>query len=102
MESSLGCTCQRWLLASLTFLPDEEPSQGKRILGVVGKIKKAIHRHSEPPSNPGQINLGASLEREAGHCFYCLKKLPQGSDDSNGDYENEDRHRAAGTRRRVR
>ncbi len=64
------------------------PSPEPPIWGVVGKIKKAIHRHSEQP-NSEQINLGAFFTREAGHCFYCLKKLPKGSYDSNGDTENQ-------------
>lgn len=66
----------------------EPPSPEPPIWGVVGKIKKAIHRHSEQP-NSEQINLGAFFAREAGHCFYCLKKLPQGAYDSNGDTENQ-------------
>ncbi len=66
----------------------EPPSPGPPIWGVVGKIKKALHRHSEQP-NSEQINLGAFFAREAGHCFYCLKKLPQGTYDSNGDTENQ-------------
>lgn len=66
----------------------EPPSPEPPIWGVVGKIKKAIHRHSEQP-NSEQINLGAFSAREAGHCFYCLKKLPQGAYDSNGDKENQ-------------
>ncbi len=71
----------------------EPPSPVPPIWGVVGKIKKAIHRHSDrhhseqPDSEP--INLGAFFAREAGHCFYCLKKLPQGTYDSNGDTENQ-------------
>jgi len=64
------------------------PSPEPPIWGVVGKIKKAIHRHSEQP-NSEQINLEAFFAREAGHCFYCLKKLPQGTYDSNGDTENQ-------------
>jgi len=66
----------------------EPPSPEPPIWSVVGKIKKAIHRHSEQPSSE-QINLGAFFAREAGHCFYCLKKLPQGTYDSNGDTENQ-------------
>ncbi len=66
----------------------EPPSPEPPIWGVVGKIKKAIHRHSEQP-NSEHINLGAFFAREAGHCFYCLKKLPQGTYDSNGDTENQ-------------
>ncbi len=66
----------------------EPPSPERPIWGVVGKIKKALHRHSEQP-NSEQINLGAFSAREAGHCFYCLKKLPQGIYDSNGDTENQ-------------
>ncbi|MCH6546680.1 MAG: hypothetical protein IH796_11890, partial [Deltaproteobacteria bacterium] len=64
------------------------PSPEPPIWGVVGKIKKAIHRHSEQP-NSEQTNLGALFAHEAGHCFYCLKKLPQGTYDSNGDTENQ-------------
>jgi len=66
----------------------EPPSPEPPIWGVVGKIKKAIHRHSEQP-NSEQTNLGALFAHEAGHCFYCLKKLPQGTYDSNGGTENQ-------------
>ncbi len=66
----------------------ESPTPERPIRDLVGKIKKAIHRSSEQP-NLEQINLGAFFTRESGHCFYCLKKLPQGSSDSNGDTENQ-------------
>lgn len=63
-------------------------SPDKPLWGMVGKLKKAINRHSESPNsdspNLDKIKLGAFFEREAGHCFYCLKKLPQGANDSNG------------------
>jgi len=66
----------------------EPPSPEPPIWGVVGKIKKAIHRHLEQP-NSEQNNTGAFSAHEEGYCFYCLKKLPQGTYDSNGDTENQ-------------
>jgi len=66
----------------------ERPNPEQPRWGVMGKLKKAIHRNPGQ-SNSEQLNLGAFFAREAGHCFYCLKKLPQGTYDSNDDTENQ-------------